>query len=231
MHRPKRLKMAKPAALAMAEASLIPLDASLRAHDRPRLPALPADAARRARRRRGRLAQAARARRLHPPGDGRRLDVPAARLARAPEGRPDHPRGDGRDRRPGDADAGPDAVRALAAVRTRLHPGDLPAQGPQRPRLRAADDARGDGHLPRQGDPELPAAPADPLPLLDQGARRAQAARRAAADARVHHEGRVLVRPRRGGARRQLPQARGRLRPHLRALRAGGATRCRPSRG
>jgi hypothetical protein len=26
MHRPKRLKMAKPAALAMAEASLIPLD-------------------------------------------------------------------------------------------------------------------------------------------------------------------------------------------------------------
>src|ERR671925_440514 len=28
MHRPKRLKMAKPAALAMAEASLIPLDTS-----------------------------------------------------------------------------------------------------------------------------------------------------------------------------------------------------------
>ena len=60
MHRPKRLKMAKPAALAMAEASAIPLESALdelgclqRQHDCPRLKALSADAARCARRRRG----------------------------------------------------------------------------------------------------------------------------------------------------------------------------------
>src|SRR5207248_11492205 len=56
-----------------------------------------------------------RARRLRPAGDGRRLDVPAARLARPPQDRADHPRGDGRDRQPGDADAGADALRAVAA--------------------------------------------------------------------------------------------------------------------
>ena len=43
--------------------------------------------------------QAARPRRLHPPGQRGRLDVPAARLARPPQDRADHPRGDGRDRR------------------------------------------------------------------------------------------------------------------------------------
>ena len=41
----------------------------------------------------------------------------------------------------------------------------------------------------------------------------------AAPAARVHHEGRVLLRPRRGRARRQLPQARRRVRAHVRALR------------
>ena len=65
------------------------------------------------------------------------------------------------------------------------------------------DDARGDGHVPREGDLELPPAAAAPLPLLDQGAGRAALSRRASAPARVHHEGRVLVRPRRGGARRR----------------------------
>ena len=45
------------------------------------------------------------------------------------------------------------------------------------------------------------------VPLLDEGARRAAAARRPAARARVHHEGLVLVRPRRGGARRELRSA------------------------
>ena len=61
----------------------------------------------------------------------------------------------------------------------RLHPGALPAQGPQGRGLRPADDARGDGHVPRARAAELPAAAADALPLLDQGARRAAAARRA----------------------------------------------------
>ena len=128
MHRPKRLKMAKPAALAMAESprsrSSLPLRlrspvASGDNDDRPGFTALPSDAARRARRRRGALAQAARARRLHPPGHRRALDVHAARLARPPQGRADHPRGDGRDRRPGDADARPDARRALGGDRPR----------------------------------------------------------------------------------------------------------------
>ena len=50
----------------------------------------------------------------------------------------------------------------------------------------------------------LPRPAADPLPLPDQGARRAAAARRRAAHARVHHEGRLHLRPRRGGARRAL---------------------------
>ena len=55
------------------------------------------------------------------------------------------------------------------------HPGALPARGPRRPRFRPAADPRGDGHFPRAGAAELPAAAADPLPLLGQGARRAAA--------------------------------------------------------
>ena len=47
----------------------------------------------------------------------------------------------------------------------------------------------------------LPRPAADPLPLPDQGARRAAPARRRAAHARVHHEGLLHVRPRRGGPR------------------------------
>ena len=67
--------------------------------DRPRFPAASPDAARRSGRRRGGQPQAARARRLHPAGQRRPVDVRAARLARPPQGRADHPRGDGRDRR------------------------------------------------------------------------------------------------------------------------------------
>ena len=60
------------------------------------------------------------------------------------------------------------------------------------------------------------------LPLPDEGPRRAAPARWAPARAGVHHEGRLLVRPRRGRPRRQLPEAQGRVRPHLRALRDRG---------
>ena len=165
MKRPKRLKMAKPAALAMAEASLIPLDDrrreaclalgvrpgrgstrvaptnSLVAHDREAVTAVHPDPARSAGGRRGRLAQAPRSRRLHPAGRGGGVDVPAARLARAPEGRPDHPRGDGCDRRAGDAHARPDSTRAVATHEARSHRGGLPPEGSDRSRLRAADDA------------------------------------------------------------------------------------------
>ena len=77
------------------------------------------------------------------------------------------------------------------------------ARGPRRPRLRPADDARGDVHVPRARDPELPAAAAVLVPLPDEGPRRAAPARRPAARPRVHHEGLVLVRPRRGRARRR----------------------------
>ena len=86
-------------------------------------------------------------------------------------------------------------------------PGAVQAQGPPGPRVRAADDARGDGHVPRSRDPELPAAAEDPLPPVGQGPRRAAPARRADPGARVHHEGRLLVRPRRRRPRGELPQA------------------------
>ena len=87
MLRPKRLKMAKPAAL-WRWRSLPRSPPRLDSPDDPsRLEAAPADPARRAVRRRGALAQAARPRRLHPPGERRAVDVPAARLARPPEGR------------------------------------------------------------------------------------------------------------------------------------------------
>ena len=86
---------------------------------------------------------------------------------------------------------------------------------------RPRDDARGGGDLPRRPrDPLLPRAAEDPLPRADQGARRAAAARGRAAHARVHDEGRVLLRPRPGGARRELRAPPPRLRAHLRALRA-----------
>ena len=183
--------------------------------DRSRFEALPADPARGSCGRRRGEPQAARARRLHPAGGRGRLDVPAARLAGAPEGRPDHPRGDGCDRRPGDADAGAHARGALGGLGPHRHPGAVQAQGPRRPRPRAAVDPRGDGHLPCAGAPQLQAAAADPLPLLAEIPRRGATARRADPGARIHHEGCVLVRPGRGRARRELPQALRGLQAHL----------------
>ena len=49
--------------------------------------------------------------------------------------------------------------------------------------------------------------------------------------ARVHHEGLVLVRPRRGGPRRAVRQASRRVSDDLRSHRGRGALRRRPSRG
>ena len=137
-------------------------------------------------------------------------------LARAPEGRADHPRGAGRDRRPGDAHAGAHAARALGARPSVITIPELfHLEDRTGPRLHPPVHARGDGHVPRAGDPELPAAPADALPLLDQGSRRAAIARRAPAAARVHHEGRLFVRPRRGRPRRQLSQEGGGVPPDV----------------
>ena len=68
------------------------------------------------------------------------------------------------------------------------------AEGPPRRRAGARDDARGGAHLPhRARGPLLPRPAEAALPLPDQGARRAAAARRPAAHARVHHEGLVLA--------------------------------------
>ena len=100
--------------------------------------------------------------------------------------------------------------------------GAVQAQGPPRRRPGARDDPRGDRHRPRRGGRAvLPRPAADPLPLPDQGARRAAPARRRAADARVHHEGLLHLRPRRRGARGRLPEARRRLRPDDGPLRPG----------
>ncbi len=99
------------------------------------------------------------------------------------------------------------------------HPRALQAQGPQRPRIHPPAHARGDVHVPRARAAELPAAAAGLVPLPDEGPRRAAAPWRAAAGPRVHHEGLVLVRPRRRRPRRQLPGAPGRLRADLGALR------------
>ena len=83
-------------------------------------------------------------------------------------------------------------------------PGDLPRRGSGRPPVHPAADARGDGHVSRARDPVVQAAAAALVPLPDEGSRRAAAARRAPPRPRVHHEGRVLVRPRRGGRRRSF---------------------------
>ena len=99
--------------------------------------------------------------------------------------------------------------RAVGGDRPRQDPGDLPRPGPRRPPVRPAADARGDVHVPRARAAELQGAAAVLVPLPDQGPRRAAPARRPAPRPRVHHEGLVLVRPRRGRARGELPRARG----------------------
>ncbi len=81
---------------------------------------------------------------------------------------------------------------------------------------------RGDAHLPRRRRRAVLPRPAEAaVPLPDQGPRRGPPARRRPAHARVHHEGRLLLRSRRGWPRRQLRQVRRRLRPGLRSLRPG----------
>ena len=123
---------------------------------------------------------------------------------------------------PGDADAGPAARRAVApdgALRDRRA---VQAQGPQGRRHGPRDDARGVRHDARRaGRALLPRPAAAALPLPDQGARRAAPARRRAAHARVRHEGRLQLRPRRGRPAGELRALHRGLRPDLRAHRAG----------
>ena len=119
----------------------------------------------------------------------------------------------------GDAHARPHPVRVVGGDGQDVDSRALPPRGPHRASLHPPVDARGDRDVSRAGDPELPATAADALPLLGQGSRRAPAARRASPRARVHHEGCVLVRPRRGGPGRELSQAGGGVPQDLPALR------------
>ena len=83
-------------------------------------------------------------------------------------------------------------------------------------------DARGGHHRLREHvDQQLQAAAGQPLPDPGQVSRRDPAAVRADARARVHHDGRLLVRRRfHGRARRVLRKMKRRLPAHLRPLRA-----------
>ena len=131
----------------------------------------------------------------------RHLHVDAARPARAAQGRGHRPRGDESRRRDRAPDAGGPAGRAVAGDRPlgEVRARAAAPQGPARARLHRPADARGSGHRHRaQGDPQLQAAAAEPVPHPDQVPRRGPAALRRDARARVHHEGRVLVRRRRG---------------------------------
>ena len=150
------------------------------------------------------------------------MDVHAARVAGAPEGCPDRARGDGRDRRPGAALPGADSGGAVGAYGPLCDPRAVQARGPGWTAVRAADDPRGDGHVPRRRDPELQGASADLVPLPDEGPRRAASARRPPPRARVHHEGLVLLRRRRRRSRSKLLAPCTGIRADLRALRDRG---------
>ena len=148
------------------------------------------------------------------------MDVPAGRLSGGEAGREDPPRGDRRDRRPGDADAGPAARGAVAADGPLRDRRAVQAQGSQGGRAGARDDARGEPHLShRPRGPLLPGAADDPLPRPDQGARRAATTRRCAAHAGVHDEGLIQLRSGRRGAGPKLRAPHPGLRSDLRPLR------------
>ena len=64
-------------------------------------------------------------------------------------------------------------VELWEAHRPRLHPRDLPSRGPQRAQYVLPMTHEETVTFHAREISELPPAPADPLPLLDQGARRA----------------------------------------------------------
>ncbi len=160
----------------------------------------------------------------------------AARRPRAPQGRANHPRRDGRQRRHRAPDAGDPAGRAVAGIGAlgQVRSRAAAPQGPPRARLRRAADVRGGRHRHRaQGDPELQAAAGQLLSHPDQVPRRGAPALRRDALARVHHEGRLLVRRRQGLPAPLVPDHVRRVCAHLLAhgprvsRRAGGHRRHR----
>ena len=109
--------------------------------------------------------------------------------------------------------------------------GDVPAEGPQGRGHGARHHARGDLHdaRARAGAPTGAAAVLVPVP--DQVPGRATAEERAAARARVHHEGLLQLRPRRGRAGQVVRRAPGRLRADLRPARASRPSPVEASNG
>ena len=166
----------------------------------------------------------ARACRLHQACRTGHLHVAAAGAARPRQGRGGRARGDGRDRRPGGALPGAAAARALRGHRPldRVRAQPVPAAGPPRQRHAAGAHARGDVHAARRRHLLLvQGAAADAVPDPDEVPRRGATPRRAAARPRVHHEGRLLLRPRRHRAREVLHGPARRLPADLRPARAG----------
>ena len=93
-------------------------------------------------------------------------------------------------------------------------------RGHLRQAVRACPVARGGDHLPRRARAaQLPRPAPDLVPHPDQGAGRAAAQERHPAHPRVHHEGRLQLRPRRGGAGGELPAAHRGLQADLRPQR------------
>ena len=145
-------------------------------------------------------------------------------------------RGPGRCTSPPCCPASPTEARSLGRVRRQ----PLPPQGPAGGRPPAGADARGDVHPAGQGPVLVVQGPAPfAVPDPEQVPRRGPSPRRTAAGPRVHHEGRVLVRRRRGGSRtlvsdpaqglsRHLPAAGPRLRGRLRHVGCHGR---QPQRG
>jgi hypothetical protein len=168
-----------------------------------------------ARRRRDRQPPADDARR-HDQAPGRRhLQLHAAGPARDPQGRGHHPRGDEPRRRHRTADAGGAAGRAVAGDRPLpgLRARADAREGPARPRLHhPAHQRRGHHRHRAPGTAQLQAAAAKFLSHPDQVPRRAPAALRRDARARVHDEGRLFLRPRPGLGAEEL-------RGHVRAYK------------
>ena len=153
---------------------------------------------------------------LHQAPRRRHLQLHADGPARDPQGRGHRARGDEPRRRGRTADAGRAAGRAVAGVRALpgLWARAAAREGPARPRLRdPADQRRGHHRHRAPGTAQLQAAAEELLSHPDQVPRRAPAALRPDARARVHDEGRLLLRPRPGrGATQLRADVRGLLR-------------------
>ncbi len=149
------------------------------------------------------------------------------------EDRAHHPRGDEPRRRAGGVPAGgpsrPSCGRSRAAGSSTA-PSSCASRTARAPTSSSARRTR--RSIVRPGArrrAQLPPAAAEPLPDPDQVPRRAAAARRPDARARVHHEGRLLVPRRRRGRAARVPEHVRRLRAHLHAAAGSTSAPSRPT--